>query len=54
MKITIEPIEPTEEERKNGWTQKKLTEYVNERLNAPLESQETEIKVESYYNPYEW
>ena len=48
-------IEPTEDEKKNGWTAETLTAYVRERDNVDhRKPKERPVKTNSKYSPFRW
>lgn len=57
-------VEPTEEEKRNGWTKETLTEYILERKISQAEEntlramliipKKYSIENETEYNPHKW
>jgi len=54
MTENVQDIEPTEEEKRNGWTKETLSEYINERLSQPFGDGKEPVERISNYDPLRW
>lgn len=61
--VDLAPVEPTEEEKRNGWTTETLTQYLSERaaghsLDADPSSLHRRVaerpRMQARYNPLKW